>query len=199
EELAQRNEEPEVAAALEKYWAGRAGEARSRLKAFAARPVALDSAEEVRALRQEISAAEQLFKQGEGQIAAGSPEAAKGPFLKVLEHDRRLLDDLADRYPSYYRRKIQEDMARSSYARGRQWVERRNHRKACRAWKVGFDFYKGNADLNKAVATCSRRAADVLRKVRKCEQLHEVMDFAVDGDGLAGKIEQMRIKLQCRV
>jgi len=35
--------------------------------------------------------------------------------------------------------------------------------------------------------------------VRKCEQLLEVLDFAVDGDGLARKIEQMRINLQCRV
>jgi len=198
EDLAQQREEPEVAA-LERYWDGHAGEARSRLRALAARTGAPDWPEELTALQQEISAAEHLFKQGEGQIAVGSPEAAKAPFLKVLEHDRRLLGDLADRYPSYYRRKIQEDMARSSYAKGRQWVERRNHRKACRSWKVGFDFYKGNADLNKAVASCSRRAAEALRKVRKCEQLLEVLDFAVDGDGLARKIEQMRINLQCRV
>ena len=199
DDLAQQREEPGLAVALESYWEGRAGEARSRLKAFAARAEAQDWAEELADLQQEIFAAEQLFKQGEGQLAAGSPEAAKALFEKVLERDRRLLGDLADRYPSYYRRKIQEDMALSSYAKGRRWVERRNYRRACRSWKVGFDFYKGNADLNKAVASCSRRAAEALRKVRKCEQLLEVLDFAVDGDGLARKIEQMRIRLQCRV
>jgi hypothetical protein len=199
EDLAQRNEESEVVAALESYWDGRAAEARSRLKRLAARADARDPPEQLSALQDEISAAERLFKQGERQIAAGSPEAAKALFLKVLDSDRRLLNDLADRYPSYYRRKIQEDMARSSYAKGRRWIDRRNHRKACRAWKLGFEFYKGNADLNRAVALCSRRAAEALRKVRKCEQLLEVVDFAVDGDGLTGKIEQMRINLQCRV
>jgi len=109
-----------------------------------------------------------------------------------------LLEGLGDRYPSFYRRKIQEDMARNCYAKGREWLERRNQRKACRVWKLGFEFYKGNADLNKAVASCSRRGAEALRKVRGCEQLLEVLDFAVDGDGLAPKIDEMRTGLRCR-
>lgn len=196
--LEEQNGSPELVEALASYWEGRLTDARAQLKRLAVHAESEDAQERLKAIGKEFSSAERLFKRGEGLLAARAPELAKEPFLKALEHDRRLLKGLGDRYPSFYRRKIQEDMARSCYAKGRQWLERRNQRKACRAWKLGFEFYKGNADLNKAVASCSRRGAEALRKVRTCEQLLEVLDLAVDGDGLAPKVDQMRTALRCR-
>jgi hypothetical protein len=197
-DLEQQNGSAELVEALASYWEGRLSEARAQLKKLSARAESDDARERLKAIGEEFSAAERLFKRGEGLLSARAPELAKEPFLKALEHDRRLLEGLGDRYPSFYRRKIQEDMARNCYAKGRQWLERRNQRKACRAWKLGFEFYKGNADLNKAVASCSRRGAEALRKVRTCEQLLEVLDLAVEGDGLAPRVHEMRAALRCR-
>jgi len=197
-DLEQQNRSPELNEALASYWEGRLSEARAQLKKLAAQVESDDAQERLKAISEEFSSAERLFKRGEGLLTARAPELAKEPFLKALEHDRHLLEGLGDRYPSFYRRKIQEDMARNCYAKGRQWLERRNQRKACRAWKLGFEFYKGNADLNKAVASCSRRGAEALRKVRTCEQLLEVLDLAVEGDGVAPKVDEMRTSLRCR-
>ncbi len=197
-DLEQQNGSPELNQALASYWEGRSSEARAQLKKLAANVESNDPQERLKAIGEELSSAERLFKRGEGLLAARAPELAREPFLKALEHDRRLLEGLGDRYPSFYRRKIQEDMTRNCYAKGRQWLERRNQRKACRAWKLGFEFYKGNADLNKAVASCSRRGAEALRKVRTCEQLLEVLDLAVEGDGVAPKVDEMRTSLRCR-
>jgi FHA domain len=197
-DLEQQNTTAEMAEALASYWEGRLSDARARLKKLTAQAESNNEQERLKAIAEDFSSAERLFKRGEGLLAARAPELAREPFLRVLEHDRRLLEGLGDRYPSLYRRKIQEDMARNCYAKGRQWLERRNQRKACRVWKLGFEFYKGNADLNKAVASCSRRGAEALREVRGCEQLLEVLDFAVDGDGIAPKIDEMRTALRCR-
>jgi hypothetical protein len=197
-DLEQQNGSAELVEVLASYWEGRLTDARAQLKKLAAHAESDDARGRLKAIGEEFSSAERLFKRGEGLLAARAPELAKQPLLKALEHDRRLLEGLGDRYPSFYRRKIQEDMARNCYAKGRQWLERRNQRRACRAWKLGFEFYKGNADLNKAVALCSRRGAEALRKVRTCEQLLEVLDLAVEGDGLAPRVDEMRTALRCR-
>ncbi len=197
-DLEQQNGSPELVEALVSYWEGRLTDARAQLKKLAAHAESDDAQQRLKAIGEEFASAERLFKRGEGLLAARAPELAKEPLVKALERDRRLLEGLGDRYPSFYRLKIQEDMARNCYAKGRHWLQRRNQRKACRAWKLGFEFYKGNADLNKAVALCSRRGAEALRKARTCEQLLEVLDLAVEGDGLAPKADEMRTVLRCR-
>jgi hypothetical protein len=144
-----------------------------------------------------MSTVDQLFKNGETFLAGDDPEKAAEPFREALQVDKELMLDLAESKPSFYRRNILQDMAEKSYQRGREWADRQDRRRACRVWKLGFGFYAGNPDLNKAAAFCSSLASDALRDAGGCPDLAAVLDFAVKGDGVAEKVDEKKKEWSC--
>jgi hypothetical protein len=91
-------------------------------------------------------------------------------------------------------------MGKACYARGKTSADRNDYRQACRVWKLGSTFTRGNNDLVKALSNvCTRRAGETLEKASGCDQLKAVLDFAVDGDGFKEKVQQRLADEGCRV
>ncbi|HSP80699.1 MAG TPA: FHA domain-containing protein, partial [Myxococcaceae bacterium] len=146
----------------------------------------------------EVSTVDQLFKLGQGHLQVDDPERAAEPFREALDVDKRLMgEEFFESKPSFYRRNIQQDMAAKSVVSGKYWDDRGDRRRSCRIWKLGFSFYAGNTDLNAAVGRCSTRGLKAFKAARSCEELDEVLDFAVPGDGLEEKAQALKAENGC--
>jgi hypothetical protein len=89
-------------------------------------------------------------------------------------------------------------MGRAAYDQGRQLADRKDFRAACGAWKVGLTFSRANLDLLKAVTNvCTRRAAETYERAQSCEELKAALDYAVEGDGFAEKINESLVEQGC--
>jgi hypothetical protein len=144
-----------------------------------------------------VSNVDQLFKIGQGLLQNEDVEKAAEPLQEALDVDKRLMADLAESRPSFYRRNIQQDMASKAISRGKYWDDRGDQRRACRIWKLGFHFYAGNTDLNSQVGRCSTRGLKALKAAQTCEDLDAVMDLAVPGDGLEEKVAATKKENGC--
>ncbi|MCY1014706.1 FHA domain-containing protein [Pyxidicoccus sp. MSG2] len=184
-------------AAMMDYWAGRGSEALATLQKLRGNYEAAAFHAQSDELVRIMSTVDQLFKNGETFLAGDDPEKAAEPFREALQVDKELMLDLAESKPSFYRRNILQDMAEKSYQRGREWADRQDKRRACRIWKLGFGFYAGNPDLNKAAAFCSSNASDALRAAGACPDLAAVLDYAVKGDGIAEKVDEKKKEWSC--
>jgi pSer/pThr/pTyr-binding forkhead associated (FHA) protein len=162
-------------------------------------------------MRKQMTTVEQLFKDGQGELGNNRPDKAAEPFTEALQIDEILVlgekkaalpldqkkKDL-EKTTSYYRRNIQQDMASASYARGKDLMDRQDRRQACKIWKLGFAFWKGNSDLLRAVTNvCTQEAARRLEAAGSCEDLAVVLEFAVDGDGHKEQVEKKQAELNC--
>jgi tetratricopeptide (TPR) repeat protein len=184
-------------AAMMDYWGGRGNEALitlQRLRSLAEQAQFHLQADE---LIRDIGTAHNLYKTGETYLAEGDVEKAAEPFREALEVDKRLMGDLAETKPSFYRRSLLQDVADKAYERGRFWAERQAHRRGCRLWKLGFSFYAGNTQLNKAVGFCSSKGLEVFNSASQCEDLQAVLDYAVKGDGLQEKVDKQKAEWNC--
>jgi ABC transport system ATP-binding/permease protein len=148
-------------------------------------------------LLEDVSTVDQLFKIGQGHMQNEDVEKAAEPMLEALDMDKRLMGELADSKPSFYRRNIQQDMAAKAIVRGRYWEQRGDQRRACHIWKLGFRFYAGNTDLNTQVGRCSTRGLKAFKAARTCGDLDGVLGFAVPGDGLEEKVKQVKAENGC--
>src|SRR3954464_9350915 len=102
-----------------------------------------------------------------------------------MEVDKRVMAELWERAPSFYRRNVQQDIAEKAYERGKDWAKREDQRKACRIWKIGFRFYRGNTDLIRVLSNvCSTMGTRMFAEARSCADMAEVAEWAVPGDGL---------------
>jgi ABC transport system ATP-binding/permease protein len=167
--------------------------------------------EAAKTLIKQITTVEQLFKAGQGELANNRPDKAYEFFVEALEVDEQLVlgkekaalppeqkkKDL-EKLTSFYRRNIQQDMASSSYQRGKDLMDRQDRRQACKIWKMGFSFWKGNSDLLRAVTNiCTQEAQRRLEAAGSCEDLELVLEFAVDGDGHKELVEKKQAELAC--
>src|SRR6185436_20381736 len=123
-----------------------------------------------------IAEVEGLLKGGATDLSNEDPERAEDPYKEALSIDERLVlgaDKAAlpeadkkadlDRFKSYQRKNIQHDMAAACYDKGKYWMDRKDEKRACKLWRVGFWFYKGDSNLLKAVTNvCTQRAHDAL-------------------------------------
>lgn len=184
-------------AAMMDYWAGRGSEALATLQKLRGNYEAAPFHAQADELIRIMSTVDQLFKNGETFLASDDPEKAAEPFREALQVDKELMLDLAESKPSFYRRNILQDMAEKSYQRGREWADRQDRRRACRVWKLGFGFYAGNPDLNKAAAFCSSLASDAFRDAGGCPDLAAALDYAVKGDGVQEKVEEKKKEWSC--
>jgi hypothetical protein len=184
-------------AAMLDYWSGRSTEAVSTLQKLRSDSARAQYHAEADAALRDLSTVDQLFKAGGSALQDEDPERAAAPFQEALELDGRVMAELATSRPSFYRRAIQQDMASHAYAAGKRWADRADVRRGCRVWKLGFGFYAGNSDLNKAVGFCSTRGLALLNEARACADLAPVADFAVKGDGLQEKLDAKRAEWAC--
>ncbi len=185
-------------AALLDYWSGRGSEALATMQKLRANYEAAQYHAQADELMKIMSTVDQLFKVGQSYLAAEDPEKAAEPFREALATDKALMQELAESKPSFYRRNILQDFAEKSYQRGKHWADREDHRRACRVWKLGFSFYAGNPNLNKAAAFCSSRALEAFRAAGSCGDLTIALDFAVKGDGVEEKVIARQEEQGCK-
>jgi len=184
-------------AAMMDYWAGRGSEALATLQKLRGNYEAAQLHAQTDDLIKVMSTVDQLFKGGQTYLAADDPEKAAEPFREALQVDKELMQELAESKPSFYRRNILQDMADKSYQRGKHWADRQDNRRACKVWKLGFSFYAGNPNLNKASAFCSNLALSTFREARGCPELAAALDFAVKGDGVEDMVMGKKAEWKC--
>ena len=183
--------------ALLSYWEGNASDAIVFLQKVREDPGRSELHAAADDLRKQISLVDHLFKAGESALQAEDPERAKEPFEEVLQYDRSVMGDLCDRRPSFFGRNIRQDMASHSYQRGRYWADRADARRACRIWKLGAQFYRGNLQLLQALRYCTEKGRELLHSARRCSDLAEVLELSVAGDGLSEEVQEKRAALEC--
>ncbi|WP_224362030.1 FHA domain-containing protein [Hyalangium versicolor] len=188
-----------MTAAMFDYWGGRGNESMAKLQKVRSKLELASLHGQVDLLMQDVSNVEQLFKQGSSDLQAGDVEKAAEPFDEAMEVDKRLMGDLWERAPSFYRRNIQQDIAEKAYERGKDWAKREDQRRACRIWKIGFRFYKGNTDLIRVLSNvCSTMGTRMFSGARSCADFAEVAEWAVPGDGIEEKVAKKREELNCK-
>ncbi|MBN1210428.1 MAG: FHA domain-containing protein [Myxococcaceae bacterium] len=186
-------------AAMFDYWGGRGNEALAKFQKVRSNYEQASLHGQVDLLIKDVSTVDQLFKAGSSLLQLEDVEKAAEPFDEALEVDKRIMGELWEKAPSFYKRNIQQDIAEKSYARGRHWAQREDQAKACRIWKVGFRFYKGNTDLIRVLSNvCSTQGNRMLGAAGSCQDLVDVEHFAVPGDGLDEKIAAKKQELKCR-
>lgn len=196
--MKQRFSNKAMQAAMMDYWAGRGSEAFATLRNLRSNYEAAQFHAQADELLRQVSTVDQLFKNGGSHLSADDPEKAAEPFREALEVDKALMLDLAESKPSFYRRSMLQDMADKAYARGKHWADREDKRRACRVWKLGFGFYAGNPDLNKAVGFCSTLALQTFRNSGGCPDLMAVLDYAVKGDGVEEMVVEKKKEWSCQ-
>jgi pSer/pThr/pTyr-binding forkhead associated (FHA) protein/tetratricopeptide (TPR) repeat protein len=184
-------------AAMMDYYGGRGNEAVATLQRLRNNYELSQYHSQADKLIADVNNVDQLFKTGQGYLQKEEVEKAEEPLLEALEVDKRLMGDLAETKPSFYRRNIQHDMASAAIARGKYWDDRGDKRRSCRIWKLGFRFYAGNTDLNSQVGRCSTRGLSAIKEASSCSELDVVLDYAVPGDGLDERVAAMKKELGC--
>jgi len=182
--------------ALQRYRDGAFADSMSMLTRLAEQDADLRAAAEE--LRMQIAAIEQLYRSGESLLRAGNPDQAEGPFRDALIRDQKVIGRLGPTSTSFFKRRIEEDMARSCYLQGRSWSSRKDLARACQLWRMGFGFSKSNPQLNKAVADCSHAGRRLLARAKSCDQLTRALQFAIEGDGLTKRVQEVKRTLRCR-
>jgi pSer/pThr/pTyr-binding forkhead associated (FHA) protein len=196
--LAKRFTEKMLLEALYLYWLGKQVDAINLLQRLREKPDKAPFHATADELRRDMSAADSLFKEGQSELQSEDPLEAAAPFNEALDLDRKLMAELTETAPSYLRRTILQDMAARSYEKGKSYADKEDFRRACKIWKLGFSFYKGNGDINKAVSNvCSQNAITELGNVQECEGFARVEDFAVDGDGVAERVKARKAEMKC--
>lgn len=186
-----------LVAAMMDYWFGRGTESIVTLQKLRSNYELAQHHVKAEELIKEVSTVDQLYKIGQGHMQNEDVEKAAEEMQEALDVDKRLMAELAESKPSFYRRNIQQDMAAKAISRGKYWDERGDQRRACRIWKLGFSFYAGNTDLNSQVGRCSTRGLKAFKAAKTCEDLDVVLDFAVPGDGLDEKVKQAKTENEC--
>jgi tetratricopeptide (TPR) repeat protein len=186
-------------AAMFDYWGGRGNESLAKLMKVRSNYELASLHGQTDLLIKDVGTVDQLFKTGSTLLTAGDVEKAAEPFDEALEIDKRLMGDLWETVPSFYRKNIQSDIADRAYERGRDWVKREDPLRACKLWKIGFRFYKGNTDLIRVLSNvCSMQGSRMFAAAGSCADLAEVAQWAVAGDGLEEKMAKKKEELQCK-
>jgi pSer/pThr/pTyr-binding forkhead associated (FHA) protein len=189
---------PYMNSAMFDYWGGRGNEALAKLQKVRSNYEQASLHGQVDLLIKDVSTVDQLFKTGSSALQVDDVEKAAEPFDEALEVDKRVMAELWERAPSFYRRNIEQDMADKAFNRGKDWAKREDLRRACKIWKIGFRFYRGNTDLIRVLSNyCSTRGAQLFGDARSCQDLAEVSEWAVPGDGLEERMVKKREELKC--
>lgn len=197
EAFKQRYDDKTIQMAMMAYWEGRDLESANLLFKLRENRDKAQLHAVVDQLKNDTQAVAQFYKLGETLIQAEKPLDADEPFKEALSTDERLMKELTEKRPSFYRRNINADMAKACYTEGRKWADRKDFKKACNAWKMGYSYSRADADLLKGVGFCSQTAANLIKGAESCEELTEAEAIAVSGDGNQNKIDAARTELKC--
>ena len=119
-------------------------------------------------------------------------------YREALDIDKKLMGEGSEQYPSWYRDAMLRDIASATLEQGRTWMRRDDRQKACKFWRLGFEFYKANADLNRAVGNqCSNVANSQFLQAQSCGDLDNVLLLAIDGDGVREKVAAKKTQMAC--
>ncbi|MBX5483150.1 MAG: FHA domain-containing protein [Myxococcaceae bacterium] len=183
--------------AIELYWNGKSGEAIVKLIKIRSNPDKVSLHQQADDLRADMGAVENLYKAGSSSLQESEFEKAAEVFREALSVDEKLMKLVGTTRNTFYRHSIEVDMAKAAYPGGKVWAQRQDPRRACKIWRLGFSFYRGDADLNKAIGYCSQQGGNRLDNASSCQDLDEVLDFATDGDGLKEKVAAKKAELGC--
>ncbi|HYV49735.1 MAG TPA: FHA domain-containing protein, partial [Myxococcaceae bacterium] len=148
----------------------------------------------------DMNAVASLYKTGQTFIQGGEVDKAADRFREALATDKKLMGDGVQDYPSSWREAILHDISEATLQAGRNYLGTRNDRRtACKYWRMGFEFTKGNVELNRAVGLqCSIEAGHLLTVARSCLDLDGVMALAIEGDDIRQKVEEKRKEWGCQ-
>jgi pSer/pThr/pTyr-binding forkhead associated (FHA) protein len=212
EEIKKRIQDKDIAEAVVLYFDGKENEATTILQRVLEKNEKAKVHAFANQVRKDIAEAMGFFKEGSTDLSKDDPEHAEEPFKEALTIDERLVlgaekaalpeaDKKTDleRFKSYVRKNIQHDMAVACYERGKYWMDRKDPKRACKMWKLGFWFYKGDPNLLKALTNvCTQRAKEILDGANDCDSLQRVLDFEVAGDGNREGYDKRKIELRCQ-
>jgi hypothetical protein len=151
------------------------------------------------AFARDFGAVRQAYAEARSRLAAGAdaPADTAATVRAALDADARFLvrgepspEQLRSlaKYERAPRVQLSRAMGAAEYQRGRRLADQKNFRHACLAWKAGAAFTRADLDLLKALTqVCTPMARRKLDDAQGCAELREVLDFAVDGDGLADR------------
>lgn len=211
DEIKKRLGEKELWEPVHLYFDGKNNEATLKLQQVLEKAEKVKLHAQAKQIQRDIAEVEGLFKEGSSDLSNEDPERAEEPFKEALVIDERLVlgpekaalpeaekkQDL-DRFKSYIRKNIQHDMAAACYEKGKYWMDRKDEKRACKLWRLGFWFYKGDSNLLKAVTNvCTQRANEVLDSASDCASLARVLDFEVAGDGTKEAYEKRKAEMKC--
>lgn len=211
EELARRFEEKELGRGMTLYFDGKFNEAPVPIQKVLENVQKAQHHPAARKLLLDVNNVINYYQNGVTELTNERPEKAEEPFKKALALDEKLMlgeradkmseDDRRrelDRRPSFVRRTIIETMSSNCYQRGKSLADRKDFRQACRIWKLGASFSRGNIDLLKALTNvCTQRARSAFERAESCPELQQVLDFAVDGDGFKQQAEAAMAEQGC--
>jgi hypothetical protein len=196
EALLQRFSDERIGEALFRYWEGNSRSAIAALQKVSADPKARALHSRANALRSRIWLVSQLQRSVTNSLQARDPERAEKALRSALQHDGEILGEL-EQAPSFVARTIQREMGAQSYQRGRYWADRSDLRRACRIWKLGHQFSRGNLALLQALKHCSERAEQLLAAAGQCGELAIAAELSTEGDGLLNKLQAKQQSLGC--
>lgn len=211
EELLKRYKEKELGRGMELYFDGKFNEAPVPIQKVLENVGKAEHHQEARALLLDVNNVINFYQNGVTELTNERPDKAEEPFKRALALDEKLvLGERAakmteedkrrelDRAPSFVRRTIIETMSSNCYQRGKTLADRKDFRQACRIWKLGASFSRGNIDLLKALTNvCTQRARTAFEQAGNCAQLQQVLDFAVDGDTYKQQAEAAMAEQGC--
>ncbi len=209
--IAKRIPDGDVAQAVIQYFDGKDAEAVNTLQRLREKSEKAKFHAMADNIRANISTVEGLAKEGETHLSNDEPDKAEEPFREALAIDEKIVlgeeeaakpevEKKADleRFKSYLRKNIQHDMASACYSKGKGYMDRQDAKHACKEWRLGFSFYKGDSDLLKAVTNvCTQRAHAALEESGDCVSLQRVLDFEVPGDGVREDYDKKREAMKC--
>jgi tetratricopeptide (TPR) repeat protein len=195
--LADRDPERALHLAVWAYWEGKSNESVRWLQRLLGETTLTAVHPRARQLRKQVFEVAGLFSDGEALLQKDNLDQAAAAFTEMLRLDEEVLRSIQPPGPSFFRRNAAMDIAANAYEHGKSFMDHLEEERACRAWKLGFGFFKGNTDLNRACAVCSLHASRALDAAQGCEDLERALALSVDGDGLKDRIAAREAQLHC--
>jgi len=209
--FAERFKQTEFEQAMLAYYVGKTQDAINRLAAIRNDMKKVNLHETANRLQVQIRQVDSFFTEGTSLLEKANVKDAADRFQNVLEKDKVLMlgeisgmSELEEKAAlnshlrSFFRNNVMVDMPNKCLSIGEDWRKRNNPKFACQIWKVGYHFNPNNTDLLSALTRhCTSYANELLRKASHCNDLRDVLDFAVEGDGLRQKVEKMQIDNNC--
>lgn len=183
--------------ALMQYWQGKDNDANRSFLKIVEDVSKADLHRQSQELRRDAAAVASFFKAGQTALQQNDVESAAQSFEEAWNLDIKLMGELAEKEPSFWRQNIGSDLAEKSYERGKYYADRQDPLRACKVWKTAFKYYKGNTSVNKAIGFCSTQATAHLNNAGSCEALKTALIYAVTGDGVEEKAALRKAELGC--